>query len=410
VRWAGLAAALVLAASAGASQEVPTPLGILRRAVEAPLRVDYEGTKVVTAVRQEGAETVRVAIWHRHPHAYRMEFLSPRRLAGRMLLDDGLTTWHYEPSLHLAIRGPSLGRSEASQVEPIPENYVARLLGTDQVAGRPAYLLALLPKAEGVTRRFWVDRATGLVLKSEEADAERGVYFTSTFTRITFGPLPPEIFRFHRPAGVRVVEIAGEPRPLVRLSELSRAVGFPTVAAAELPAGFRYRGGGVSRFGGLVAAVLWYSDGATTVSLFQLPSSRMANPPGGETLRVGNTLVRVHTAGYLRVAVWERGGVRFAAVGSVPLAVLRGFVANSDPNPSTEARLVEEVAREIGVTPDRVADLRDRGLSFAQVREALGASRATTQAAPRQNPVPSLLDVVERFQDQLQRLRSPGLR
>ncbi len=410
MRRAGLVAAMVLVASAGASQELPTPLAILRRAVEAPLRIDYEGVRVMTAVRQDGAETVRVAVWHLHPHAYRMEFLSPLRLAGRLVLDDGSATWHYEPSLHLAIRGPSLARPDPSQVEPVPENYVARLLGVDQVAGRPAYLLALLPKAEGVTRRFWVDRLTGLVLKWEEADAERGVYFTSTFTRITFGPLPPEIFRFHRPAGVRVVELSGKPRALARLSELSRAVGFPVAAAAQLPEGFRYLGGGVSRFGGLLAAVLWYSDGATTVSVFQLPSSRMAAPPGGESVRVGSTAVRVHTAGYLRVAVWERGGVRFAVVGSVPLAILQEFVAGTDPDLSAEARRVEGVAREMGVTPDRVADLRDRGLSFAQVRESLGASRATNQTAPHRPAAPSLLDLVERFQDQIQPLRSHGPR
>ncbi|MCL6499727.1 MAG: hypothetical protein K6U07_06855, partial [Firmicutes bacterium] len=57
------AAAVVLGASA--SEPAPTPLAVLRRAAEAPLRTDYEALQVLTVPRAEGAETLRVAIWHR---------------------------------------------------------------------------------------------------------------------------------------------------------------------------------------------------------------------------------------------------------------------------------------------------------------------------------------------------------
>ncbi|MFN3286694.1 MAG: sigma-E factor regulatory protein RseB domain-containing protein, partial [bacterium] len=376
-----------------------TPLAVLRQAAEAPLRTDYEALQVLTVPRAEGAETLRVAVWHRRPATYRMEFLAPRRLAGRLLVDDGLSSWHYEPSLHLLVRGPSLAGAVPGKVPPLPENTTLRLLGNDVVAGRATYLLAVLPASGGPTRRLWVDRSTGLVLKSEAWDAERGVYYTSTVIRISFGPVPEELFRVPRHRGARLVELSAPPLGTRRLSELARAVGFPLAAPADLPEGFRYRGGGVAVLGSTRAALLQYSDGVSTVSLFQVPTGRLGNPPGGGVLRVGSTVVWSYAAGLLRLLVWERRGTSFAVVADAPLGVLRQFVTSAEPDPSLEARRVFELAQALGVSPDRVAELRDRGFTFRQVRVLLAGQPPDRSAQPVAGAgVPSLVDEMERFE------------
>lgn len=391
------AAAVVLGASA--SGPAPTPLAVLHRAAEAPLRTDYEALQVLTVPRAEGAETLRVAVWHRRPATYRMEFLAPRRLAGRLLVDDGLSSWHYEPSLHLLVRGPSLAGAVPGKVVPLPENTTVRLLGTDVVAGRATYLLAVLPASGGPTRRLWVDRSTGLVLKSEAWDAERGVYYASTVTRISFGPVPEELFRVPRPRGARLVELTAPSLGARRLSELARAVGFPLAAPADLPEGFRYRRGGVAVLGSTRAALLQYSDGVSTVSLFQVPTGRVGSPPGGEVLRVGSTVVRSYGAGLLRLLVWERRGMSFAAVADAPLGVLREFVSSAEPDPSLEARRVSELAQALGVSPDRVAELRDLGFTFRQVRVLLaGQPSGRAAGSVTRAVVPSLVEEMERFE------------
>ncbi len=388
------------AAFSGARAEPgPTPLGLLRGAVEAPLRTDYEAVQVLTAPGPAGPETVRAAVWHRRPHTYRTEFLAPPRLAGRLVVDDGTYTWQYEPSLHLLVQAPSLGRPDPTWLGEVPESHTVRLLGTDVVAGRQAYLLVLLPRVPGTTRRMWVDRATGVVLKSEASDPERDVYFTSTFTRVSFLPVPPELFRVPRPRGIRVLKLDGEGVRVRSLSELSRHVGFPVVAPQELPAGFRFRSARVATWGAAKAAVLEFSDGFSGLSLFQVAAHRMGAPPGGDVLRLGGTVARAHAVGMLRLLVWERGGLRLAVVGEARLALLQEFAASVNPDPSAEARRVQEVARLAGAPADKVAELRGRGLSFSQIRAVLRPQAPSAAgASPRAVSASSILEELERFQ------------
>lgn len=398
-RWAGLALVLLLVQSTPGARapDLTSPLGILKDAISAPEAVDYEGTKVIVTYRGKELEAITVAELHKRPYAYRMEYLSPEGIAGRILVDTGEESWHYEPSVHLVVRGPSLARRNPEELNALPENYHVRLLGIERVIGRPAYLIDVVPKAGGVQRRFWIDRATGLILAWQESDAERGVFFASTFTRIAFAQeLPAALFRFRPPARARIVDLRAEGVRLVRLSELAQRAGFRPVAASALPSGYRYQGGGISRFGGLGAVVLRYGDGASAVSLFQVPARRMAFPPGGEVVRFGKLEGRLYSFGYFRALLWERGGILFAAVGSVPLATLTAFMRGTDP--AGEEERVAAAARVTGLTRDRILLLRDRGATFDEILQVSAGRRA--------GPTLSLVDVVERFHDQI-RLEGP---
>ncbi len=399
------AAALVLAAPAVGAEPAATPLQVLRRAAKSALTTDYEALQVLTTLGPKGPETVRAAVWHRRPHAYRTEFLSPARLAGRVVVEDGTHSWTYDPSLHILVQGPSLARSDSVDVAEAAHAYTVRLLGTDVVSGRGTYLLALLPRSGGATRRLWVDRATGVALKREASDPERGVYFTSTFTRVSFQPLPADLFRVPRPRGVRLVQLAGGGPRLRRVSEVARRAGFPVVAPQDLPAGYRFRAGGVALLGGATAAVLEFTDGVSIVSVVQLPAARMAPPPGGEVVRVGSVRARLHGVGLFRVLVWERGGLRISVVADAPVGVLAQLAASVDPDPSAEARRVSEAARLLGVPSDRVAELRDLGFTFAQIREMVGARSPEASGASGPH---ALVEELERFQHAVLSGRSSG--
>ncbi len=398
-RWVALSALLVLLTAGGsAGIRIASPFAILRRALAAPQAVDYEGIKVLVAHRGRGLESITLLEMHRRPHAYRMEYLSPPGIAGRILVDTGQESWHYEPSAHLAVRGPTLGPRRLQALEALPEHYRLRLLGTTWVAGRPTYLLELVPTGQGVHRRFWIDQQTALILAWQESDPDRGVFFASAFTRFSVArDLPEALFRFQPPARARVVEFRSEEVRPVRLSELAKQAGFRPVAPAEAPAGFRYRGGGISRLGGLRAAVLLYGDGASTVSLFQLPARYMHVPPGGVPLRIGKQHGRLYPYGAFRVLVWERAGLRFAAVGSVPTATLLAFAQGTDP--SGEADRIVSLHRATGVLPDRIEDLRDRGATFSEIRALLGAVAPSSAGAAL--PRPEFLEVLEGFHEQV---------
>src|SRR5690606_6600417 len=75
-----------------------------------------------------------------------------------------------------ASSGPN---SQESQVTP--ENYEFRLRGTQNVEGRPAYVLEITPRREDqylMRGRIWVDDADAAIVRMEGEPAERPSFWT----------------------------------------------------------------------------------------------------------------------------------------------------------------------------------------------------------------------------------------
>lgn len=315
---------------------LPTAAAVINAIVAAPGLVDYEGTKVITAVRGDRVETITVLESHKRPSSLRLEYLSPESVSGRLIVDDGTTAWQYEPSLHTVIQGPSFVNKapDATLFAEGLGHYAATIEGTEEVIGRETIVLAMAPAATGLSRRLWVDRATGVILRSEERTAREGVVFTAFFTRISYSlNLPAPLFSFRLPAGVRSFsfylgsDLASGPQ------QLQQQAGFSTRTPAVLPLGYRYRHGTVTRFGPVVAATTTYSDGMSSVTIFQTPTSRMGLPRAGEVIRLPQGQGRVVDLGHFRILTWESRGMRMAAVGPLPAAELALLAGGFDATP-----------------------------------------------------------------------------
>ena len=322
--------ALVAAAQPGAGAQVvgtglPSADAVVHAVLTAPSLIDYEGTKLLTAVRGERVETVTILESSKRLGKLRLEFLSPESVSGRLIVDDGVTAWQYEPSLHLVVRGPSFAGSPASAIrlDEIPRYYAAEVLGAEEVIGRQTVVLALTPRATGVSRRFWVDQSTGVILRTEARDARGSVLFTSFFTRISFSlNLPSALFRFHLPAGARIFSfyLAGD--PIAAPQALRQEAGFAVRVPEVLPVGYRFRDGTVARYGALAAAAATYTDGLSVLTIFQTPSSRLAFPQAGERIQLHGGRARFLDLGYFRMLMWESRGVSLAAIGTLPATAL----------------------------------------------------------------------------------------
>jgi len=131
--------------------------------------------------------------------------------------------------------------------------------GTETVAGRETvrYLLkARLP--DRPSRRFWVDRETGLMLRDEGLDADGQVYETMHFEMIEYGgddPVPD--LEPSNPTNATARETALE---TVDCDALSDAVGFEPHRPRSLPEGFRLLRCHV-KDGARKGTVLVYGDG-----------------------------------------------------------------------------------------------------------------------------------------------------
>lgn len=317
------------------SQGSPEPLlngvtlqEVARHAAIASQIVDYEGTKVLSVLRGEAMETVTLVETRKRPGKTRLEFLSPEGVAGRLVVDDGLQTWHYEPRLHTVFLGPSL----APPTEPPPATWLAgyhlRLLGVEEVIGRRTSVLSLTPRSGQGERRLWIDRTTGVALRAEERDPDDGLVMVAYFTRISFGlNVPSALFHMRAPAGARIIGQGGPPGTLLALPDLERAVGFALNVPRTLPGGYLLRGGAPVRQGALLTASLEYADGARSLVLFVVPAGR-AGPPGrGGAVPELGAAARSFGAGALRIVTWEDRGRRLALAGSLPMADLVGIAA-----------------------------------------------------------------------------------
>ncbi len=307
----------------GAPVRSPSVQNTVAAMLAAPSQVDYEATKVLTAVHQDRAETVTVRESYKRLGHLRLEFLSPESVGGRLLIDDGASVWQYEPSQHLVIHGPSFVQSPDAppRVDDILRSSLVAVVGTEEVIGRQTVVVAMEPRDGGASRRYWVDQATGVILRTEERDATGEIVFTSFFTRISFGlNLPSVLFRFTPPAGARVIALYLSGDPVQTPEALRREAGV-TVPSA-LPYGYRFRAGAVARHGALSAASATYTDGARTLTVFQTAASQMAFPLMGMPVKSGTLDARLLDLGYFRVMIWQSRGINYALAGSLPAPAL----------------------------------------------------------------------------------------
>lgn len=318
------------------SKPVPDAPSILRAMLTAPALVDYEGTKVISTVRGSRAETVTMLEAYKRLGRLRLEFLSPESVSGRLIVDDGMSTWQYEPALHLVIQAPSFvqGIAHPERAEQILRGYAVSVLGREEVVGRDTVVVALAPGSGGSNRQLWVDEATGVVLRTEERDATGEIVYVSFFSRISYSlNLPAALFRFRQPAGARVLSLRVSGDAFTAAEELRNAARAPVIVPPTLLGRYAFQDGRVTRHAAFSAAEATYSDGVSVVTVFQTPASRMAFPQVGVGIVLRGGSGRFLDLGYFRVLLWQSRGTNFAVLGNLPHAQLLAIADELNAQP-----------------------------------------------------------------------------
>jgi negative regulator of sigma E activity len=320
-----LALALLAAAPAVGAERSPAETWLLSAAM-APRRVSFTGVKDVILWSEAGAQGSTVEVAHRAPTGVRLTYRSTVGRAQRIVVDDGRRRWQYEPSAHVALISPSITEEDvplsARRLGLLLANYRPAIVGREPVAGRVAVALTVRPRTDARPwLKLWVDEATGLVLRTELYHANGRLAEASAFTRIGFVSPPESLFQFRPPAGVTVR--AGAASTPVGLPDLARRVGFTPIALERLPDGFvldRVRLAG----SGAPVAVMQYTDGLATLTLFQRPviSGARSSLPAGRPIPLGTGAAEWRRFDGTNVLHWQRNGLALTLVGEVPAAEL----------------------------------------------------------------------------------------
>ncbi|MGD8699854.1 MAG: outer membrane lipoprotein carrier protein LolA [Gemmatimonadales bacterium] len=180
-----------------------------------------EAYQAVTTVRSEFVQRIEIralervkegrgTVFQKKPNYFLMKFEDP---AGDLLVADGDYFWMYYPSaqpdqvVRTAINRTSEGATLGGEFLVSPkERYVATYVGREQIDGRSAHLLSLVPRFDApyTLVRVWVDASDYLVRKFEIYE-ENETIRTITLHDVQAGiDLPDDLFRFSPPPGVEV--------------------------------------------------------------------------------------------------------------------------------------------------------------------------------------------------------------
>ncbi len=276
-----------------------TAKDVLRRAEAADRHVSYRGMKIASVYFGNTLAKATVKVVHLRPDKTRTEYFSPPPLAGIILIQDGADFWKYHPTEKVwhELPGHTALHNDTIQKEAF-ENYDVRLLGTDHVAGRQAYVIQAVPKRRGESaRRLWVDKQYYLVVRTQDESMTGWVFNSSEYTSIDFNPddISADTFRI-------TGKVKKAPKPA--------SIPFPVIKPAYLPKGYKLVGVSALTLNNGPCAHVQLSNGANTISLFERIADK-TTPKTSIQSKITNVLM------------WTRDGMQFTLIGDVSRAELQ---------------------------------------------------------------------------------------
>lgn len=316
----------------GGAQE--RPIQWLQRAQQAERSLAVAGVRITEIRLGRSIQRIEERFWRQGTRAERIEILAPPARRGEVLIFRGGRWVAFRPEQKEALELPPMPLQGAQLLQKAIELLQSGMLQSvppteATLLGRECVVLHLRlarpgpspSKPDGqrpsfpVSVSLWIDKETGLVLKSDLAMRRNVPALRAEITRLELNPrLTPDLFTL--PAGVVVRPLGGEYKTV---EEAQRAVPFAIRTPNYLP-----KGATLERVlvrcrppENTLIVILHYQVSGTRFSVFQ--SHRKGN---AEFLRPGQR------PGRLNVYFWQDGDYRFGIVGNLPQSEIER-IANS---------------------------------------------------------------------------------
>ncbi|MGC8970892.1 MAG: LolA family protein [bacterium] len=275
-----------------------SPVEILSDAWDAEGKISFVATET-SGMYIRGRLNVTVSkVFALATGKFRREYLFPSFLAGDLLIDDGHSSYYYQPNKGLVTIGPSLydlpyRDIHSKLLELILKNYDVSSQ-PDKFLGRDVTKVYISPKnSKNVLLVFWIDNQTNLILKRERYSSDGKLQEYSFYTDIDFSTVTNErLFVWVKPGrDFRILERRERFIPLekskrkdvilVKLSPLQEK-GYECISIKEVPGGIAYH----------------FSDGINNIMFFDL-QDLPSMPPS----------VRKVTTDGIRYSYWQFDGM-----------------------------------------------------------------------------------------------------
>lgn len=318
-----------------AGRHAANPVAEARNLLQRMLKADTmlsvagrEATFSMTGGRRQSEQIVK-----RDPkRGLRLEFVQP---AGDLLVDNFRHSWFLSQGGRRLIERESrlaeLRRGIRDVTRQIKDGAMsARVVGEDVVAGRPCAIVLVSPPTDGAppgpARRFWIDRETGLRLKTEEIGPMGRVLSSTYFLQVDVHPrfddadfAPPLL-----PSGFQQERPERQTFPTVEAAQ--KMVRFALRRPGYLPPGFALRHVGVVRIKGNRVVVQRYANGMSGVTLFQTNGANLPLPGDhadaggrrGGPFSGGPPAGREGFGRGPRIRTWRDSDISFVLIGNLP--------------------------------------------------------------------------------------------
>ncbi len=220
----------------------------------------------------------------------------------------------------------------------LADHYDLAVAGSGRIAGRAARVVearrAGTQGAGSVAGRFWLDAATGLVLRREVYDLQGRRMRSSAYVDVRLGGVEQPV-----PAA-----------PAVPGSGTAATVTVPSggwLPPRELPGGLQLFDAQVRTHDGGRVLHLAYSDGLSTLSVFSQPGGLPGRLKGFRAQRLQGTDAWVQDAAPERV-VWQGEGHLFTLVSDASPATVRDAVAALPRDAAARGGVLGRLGRGLG--------------------------------------------------------------
>ncbi|MFC2149345.1 outer membrane lipoprotein-sorting protein [Candidatus Auribacterota bacterium] len=261
-----------------AAQKGEDPLPIVKRMVAEENNIDYAGIKAITRRKNGETLTVKMKVAKKSPDKLRITFLEPPDKKGKEFVKIGKNFWSIDENRIKGKRHFRMFRRmnkcfKIRDLDLLLRNFTLKYDGIDKVSGRQCYVITIKPKrADRIWRKIWIDKEYYLALRSDEYYVHGGSSIPRSsfvYEKIEFDPpFTKSTFEVPLAAGARSV-IKGTSRENITIVEALRTLIVPIYMPSYVPTGYKQVELKIFRRGKAEFLHALYSNGLSTISLFQ---------------------------------------------------------------------------------------------------------------------------------------------
>ena len=336
VAWLLLTVFMLVILTANAFAEASAEsLEILNRIMNAEETVAYIGTRMTVTNMSRGTAVREEVVIHQPPDIQAVTVLSILE-DGRSLKLDGKERHEVSEKNRRNSKGDdrrrdrrrfSLNRKRMvtlsqKEVELLAQNYRFNSIPADPIAGHETDLVTVSPRFEArPTKRLYLARDTGVILRIEDFDPDGNLRFISVYTQISFeaATIQEQLSKWRR-AEKAPIEKRRRQSQAVTIDEAKTVLAGKLIEPTYLPPGFQLLETRYFKHRS-ETVYLRYTDGMLTFTVFESKrkqgNHRNSERKGVEHLQIQGTETRHEQRGATHILQWHISDLYFTVMGEL---------------------------------------------------------------------------------------------